>query len=367
MRAGLKSSQRGMILSMEDSGAGTEESKFLRAMKERMAAEAASLRAEAGLLEAEQRALEAQELVDLFEEFDLNKDGEISQEELRIGLQRLMNESIPEGKVKQLMAEFDDSGDGALQLDEFKGMKAFKSKLDAMVEQEKEAAIQEVYRARQDAKAAKAAEAKAQAVANILNDRKPTATDGLVACLPYFFPLADALPYGRYIFDSMPDSPISQLALVISTIYSSVPFAGLIAFFALASISRNLQLNRLIRFSIQQAIFLDIALIVPGFIGSIGAFLVPDLDPALQAEFSSVFFLSFISLVLYAMVFSLFGKFPNAIPIISAKAEERLPTASQLEKFFDDEGNIVPFDPEAYMKDQEERSRKDRGKDKDDK
>jgi hypothetical protein len=206
----------------------------------------------------------------LFAEFDLNNDEEVSEEELRIGLQRLVKEPIPDGKLKQLMKEFDTSGDGALQLDEFKSIKIFKAKLADLVEAEEEAAIQEVYKARMQAKAAKAAETRAQAVANILNDRKPTFNDGLVSCLPYLFPLADSLRYGRFIFDSIPDSPISQSAFALSTIYSSVPFAGLIAFFALTSISRNLQLNRLVRFSVQQAIFLDIALIVPGFVGSIG-------------------------------------------------------------------------------------------------
>ena len=341
---GLKPALGTSALRLREESGENNESKFMRAMKERMAAEAASLRAEAGLLEAEQRKLEAEEIELMFQEFDLNNDGEISEDELRIGLRRLLKEDIPEGKIKQLMIEFDDSGDGALQLDEFRGLKAFKAKIDLIVAEEKEEAIREVYRAREEAQQAKAAEARAQAVANILNDRRPTFKDGLVSCLPYFFPLADSLSYGRYIFDSMPDSPLTQVAVLLSTIYSSIPFAGLIAFFALASISRNLRLNRLIRFSIQQAIFLDVALIIPGFIGSIFAFLLPEMPPEVVSQASSAFFIVFSSVLLYAITLTACGKFPNAIPLISARAEERLPTASQLEKYFDDEGNVIPLD-----------------------
>jgi hypothetical protein len=44
-------------------------------------------------------------------------------------------------------------------------------------------------------------------------------------------------------------------------------YTGLVAFFLFNSIASNLKLNRLVRFNIQQAIFLDIALIFPGIIG----------------------------------------------------------------------------------------------------
>jgi len=336
----------------------SKESEFTKAMRERMKAEAAALRAEADLLDAEQRQAEADEIAGIFHEFDLNSDGEISEEELRIGLQRVLNMDLTEGKIKQLMLEFDDSGDGALQLEEFKGIKTFKLKLDSLVEQERQELQEEVMRAREEAKLARAAELKAQAVANILNDRTPTMNDRFLSVLPYLFPLADSLGYGEPLFGQNPDSFFAGFAHSLDVVYNSIPFAGLVAFFALASISRNLKLNRLIRFSIQQAIFLDIALIAPGFIGSIGSFLI-DVPSEIKLQLNSAVFILFSLTIFYCVLYSLLGIVPNRIPIISQKAEERLPTAGQLERFFDDEGNVRLEMPDEEMKMEDKSSKTD--------
>ena len=47
---------------------------------------------------------------------------------------------LPEKRVKKLMEDFDTSGDGALQLDEFKGVEQFRNRLEALAFEEKRAA-----------------------------------------------------------------------------------------------------------------------------------------------------------------------------------------------------------------------------------
>lgn len=53
-------------------------------------------------------------------------------------------------------------------------------------------------------------------------------------------------------------------------LFNSLPFAGLIFFIGLSTFTRNTGLSRFVRFNIQQALLLDIALIIPGFLSPIG-------------------------------------------------------------------------------------------------
>lgn len=73
----------------------------------RLKAEAAQLRAEAAKLEAEQKALIANALNEIFTSFDLNNDGSISRDELRLGLERELRSQITEKDVNELMKTFE--------------------------------------------------------------------------------------------------------------------------------------------------------------------------------------------------------------------------------------------------------------------
>ena len=96
------------------------------------------------------------------------------------------------------MEDFDTSGDGALQLDEFKGVEQFRNRLEALAFEEKRAA-QEAQKAAAMEKAQ--AELLEQTMA-LINDREPTGTEKLVSILPYLFPLLDGLQFGRFLVKS---------------------------------------------------------------------------------------------------------------------------------------------------------------------
>ena len=71
---------------------------------------------------------------------------------------------------------------------------------------------------------------------------------------------------GIFIYKTVPgvgDAAYAVLPLVNA--FQSIPFAGLILFFTLSYFARSSNLSRFVRFNIQQAILLDIVLIVPGF------------------------------------------------------------------------------------------------------
>merc|ERR1711966_56776 len=79
----------------------------------------------------------------------------------------------------------------------------------------------------------------------LINDKPPSGTDRIVSVLPYLLPLMDGLSYGKF------------------------PLAGFLAFFGLTFLSGNLAANRLVRFNAQQAIYLDVALFLPGLVATL--------------------------------------------------------------------------------------------------
>merc|ERR1711865_566455 len=154
----------------------------------------------------------------------------------------------------------------------------------------------------------------------------PTQTEKILSVLPYLFPLLDSLQFGRFIINDNADNPIVGLLAVLFTL------------------SSNPGLNRLVRFNMQQAIFLDIALFFPGLltaviagIGSVAGFTIPE---AANASSSTVIFGVLVVTVLYASTSSLLGISPNKIPFISQAVEDRMPTMDM----FDEEGRFIPRD-----------------------
>jgi len=109
---------------------------------ERLKSMAAKLRAEASLLEAQQKEERANETERAFRKFDTNKDGQVSFEELKQGLEKYLKTELKEDRVKKLMEEFDASGDGSLQLDEFVNVEQFRNRLEAIVRDEKAVALE---------------------------------------------------------------------------------------------------------------------------------------------------------------------------------------------------------------------------------
>lgn len=88
---------------------------------DRLKSMAQKLRAEAAALEAERAKELAAAAESVFRKFDTNKDGEISLEELKAGLEKSLKIELSDKRVEQVMNDFDVSGDGKLQLEEMVG------------------------------------------------------------------------------------------------------------------------------------------------------------------------------------------------------------------------------------------------------
>ncbi|CAJ1937157.1 unnamed protein product [Cylindrotheca closterium] len=307
---------------------------------DRLKSMAQKLRAEAAALEAE-RAEElaaATELV--FRKFDTNQDGEISLKELKEGLEKSLKIELTDSRVEQIMKGFDVSGDGKLQRDEMVGLEQFRNKLEALARDEKLQALEAKKAAENEAKEALIAEVRL----NLLNDKEPTTRDKLVSILPYLFPLMDSLQFGRFLIVENPDNPFVVILALLYALYKAVPFSGFVSFLVLNVLSSNPGINRLIRFNMQQAIFLDIALFFPGLIGAAYSLLLANsgatLPPILTELGSDIIFGSLLITIAYCSISSLLGETPNKIPLISQAAEDRMPTIDM----FDDSGRFVPRD-----------------------
>jgi len=261
---------------------------------------------------------------------------------------------LSDSRVKKLMKDFDTSGDGALQLDEFVGVDQFRNKLEALAREERDAAAAAKKAALLEAEQAALAEARLE----FLNESEPTTTDKLVSVLPYLFPLMDGLQYGRFILSDAEGNPLVAIVAVIYALYRAIPFSGFAAFFALNFLSNNPSLNRLVRYNMQQAIFLDIALFFPGLVSGLLSLILGQagnpIPTALVQISTDAIFVTLLLALGYCSVSSLLGITPDKIPIVSQAVSDRMPTIDM----FDDEGRFIPQEPTS--KDEKDEDKKDK-------
>lgn len=323
---------------------------------ERLKSMAAKLRADAARLEAEK----AQQLADAaekaFRKFDTNQDGEITLDELKSGLEKALKMDLSEKRVKELMREFDESGDGRLQLDEFVGVDQFRNKLEALSREEKRLAVEAKKMAQREEEVASLLRAKLE----ILNDREPTNGDKVLSILPYLFPLMDGLQYGRFLLgaEGAESNPFVIAVAILYALYRTIPFSGFIAFFVLNFLQGNPGLNRLIRYNMQQAIFIDIALFFPGLLSGLIGLILGGANvqlPAIVTQISTdAIFVTLLAVLGYCTVSSLLGVEPNKVPIISQAVNDRMPSVDMFE--IDSKGNIFS-NPNRRKKDEDEKDR----------
>jgi hypothetical protein len=326
----------------------------------RLKSMAAKLRAEAANLEAEK----AQQLADaaekVFRRFDTNQDGEVSIEELKAGLEKALKMELSDKRVAELMKEFDGTGDGVLKLDEFVGVDQFRNRLEALSREEKRLAAEAKKMAQKETEVS----ALAQAKQAILNDGAPTNADKVLSVIPYLFPLMDGLQYGRFLLagEGADSNPFIIIVSILYTLYRTVPFSGFIAFFTLNFLQGNPGLNRLIRYNMQQAIFLDIALFFPGLLFGLSGLILGGANielPAIVTQISTdAIFVSLLAALGYCAASSLLGIEPNKLPIISSAVGDRMPSVDMFD--IDSEGNIF-----AKPREREEKDKKDDDKKKD--
>jgi hypothetical protein len=304
---------------------------------ERLRAMAKKLREEATTLAAEQTRKVSESTQKAFSKFDINQDGKISVDELKAGLEKAFKYEIPESRIRKLVDKFDRNGDGTLQLDEFVSVDQMRNQLDSLIRDEKGVEQEESKRIQQIEESEKLSEMRMA----IVNDGEPTTTDKVVSVLPYLLPLLDSLQFVNFFATKHPDNVFGQIAVIAYYLYRSIPFGGFIGFFGLSFLSNNPTFNRLVRFNMQQAIYLDIALFIPGSLALLYGAAQSNLDLNLPAEAiaygSDAVVLAMVATIAYASASSLLGKTPDMLPIVSKAAEDKMISP----EMFDDEGKFI--------------------------
>lgn len=298
---------------------------------ERLQAMAARLREEAAALEGKQAGERSQAAGKAFDKFDTNQDGELSLDELRVALEKTFKLVVPDDQVQRLMEDFDTSGDGKLQKDEFVGIEQFRNRLDSIVYEERQQEVESRKLAQKEAEIAQLIESQLE----LINDKKPSTTDRVVSALPYLLPLMDGLSFGKFLLTGHESNPLVGALALLFTIYKSIPFGGLVAFFALSALSSNLSTNRLVRFNAQQAVSLDLALFIPSVVaalaGAASSGLGLSIPPMIGELSSDAVFVTLIAALGYSAVSSLLGETPDKIPFLSESVTKRVPTADMIQ------------------------------------
>ncbi|CAM9518962.1 unnamed protein product [Laminaria digitata] len=313
---------------------------------------AAVFRAEAAELEDKRTQERAAGAERSFNSFDSNKDGTVDVVELKAGLEGSLRRSFvkqltarmgrkpdkeeidvriaalpggslfPDDLARKLIDTYDQNGDGLLQRSEFAPTEELRTRLENMSrdqqETERQARVEERKRQMEDKLAT--AEAGAVVPAGGVNDGPATAADKALSALPYLLPLVDGISFAGHLFGAFPEQtawaqPLAAVLLALR----SLPFATLVGFFSLSMLSRNPQVNKLVRFNMQQAINLDIALIVPGVLGALASVSLGQdaykLVPLAEAG-SDIVFVAMLAAVAYSVVTSSTGSFPNKLPLL---------------------------------------------------
>ncbi|KAL9191074.1 hypothetical protein ACHAXT_000780 [Thalassiosira profunda] len=146
--------------------------------------------------------------------------------------------------------------------------------------------------------------------------------DRIKSCIPYILPLIDGDNFGKYIYERIP--PLGTLDYVLLRplvdLFLAVPFLSIICFMIFALGPQLSGQSREVRFNAQQAVLIDVALILPQLIGEAVAEADAKLPRSIMEPSSNFVWYAYVSLVVYCVASNLRGKIPNEIPFISSAA-----------------------------------------------
>lgn len=274
--------------------------------------------------------------------------GRASVRELRASLTTTLSRTLDEEQALKIVHLINGEGQNEGTADSY-NLEEFRRRLDRVLQDEKDSA----FLAQREATAARLAAQKADAVAELVDHRAPSTTDRLLAALPYLLPLFDAQAISASLLGETADSAGASVVASLVKSYRSVPFSGLFAFLALSSLTSSLRLHRLVRFSLQQALWLDAVLVLPAVASSLLGTLLRVVGLPVPEPFASAAgtVLSVVSLAvsLYGVVWALAGVEADNIPYISAKVKARIPTTRELHAMFDADGNFKPPPPKGGL------------------
>ena len=149
---------------------------------------------------------------------------------------------------------------------------------------------------------------------------QPELLERAAAVAVYSLPFADGFEYGGAVYSSVPG--LYELAhFVIApfiTAFHSVPCSGLCYFLAFSFFVSSSSLSRFVRFNIQQALFLDMILLLPFLFPEAQNWLLHVGGPQPLIFGRLCMFGLCSSVLLYAALSNVRGELPDKVPLLSS-------------------------------------------------
>jgi len=142
----------------------------------------------------------------------------------------------------------------------------------------------------------------------------------ILAALAYLLPLAEGLQFALPLLQMAPAlSLLFAPIILVNFLLTSIPFGGLILIIIFITAAQNRELPRMLRFNLEQAVLLDIALILPSLLFA-GASTTGDANLALSVAVLSFTLLFFVATWCILKIL-LRDEIPDDIPVISNAAK----------------------------------------------
>eukprot|EP00613_Pedinella_sp_CCMP2098_P006866 CAMPEP_0171606348 /NCGR_PEP_ID=MMETSP0990-20121206/7714_1 /TAXON_ID=483369 /ORGANISM="non described non described, Strain CCMP2098" /LENGTH=299 /DNA_ID=CAMNT_0012169177 /DNA_START=302 /DNA_END=1201 /DNA_ORIENTATION=+ len=251
-----------------------------------------------------------------FSIFDKNKDGVVDLKELKEGLFEKFGTTASDEEIKSAIASFDTNNNGVLEADEFV-VGQIKRLIETRQDEISNTAAEGKRKEMESKRLEEAGASSAPSVEIVLNSDTGFGTRA-ASCVPYILPLVDATNYGYHLLSQAPIAATALFPFV--ALFRLIPFGGFLAFLFLSQQSRNPSNPALLRFNLQQAVILDIALFIPQLLISLLS-LNQEFLTAAEPISDAVFLIS-VGAIVYCWVTNLAtGRYPNKLPIISDAAE----------------------------------------------
>ena len=151
----------------------------------------------------------------------------------------------------------------------------------------------------------------------------PTLGERVLGILLYMIPWSDSLTFGNHLYIKYPFTQIIQVpAIPIILIERSIPFGGLLLFFAIfIGLVRNSQISYFLRFNALQSLLINIGIIIISFIFEL--IFSPFLNSLIIRTFSSTLLISLFSMIVYCVWSCTQGNEPD-LPGISQATKMQL-------------------------------------------
>jgi len=157
----------------------------------------------------------------------------------------------------------------------------------------------------------------------MLNDDRSFGTRAWAA-LPYLMPLFDQLQSALPLAAVVPSlKPLFGLLSTPFALYAAAPFGAQFLWFVFFLVANNRRLPRLVRYSLQQAVLLDVTYFVLSVLATVVYSAVGGMGTAEESIGGWLYSVLFATIV-YCFVCCALGRDPDGIPVISESTEQAI-------------------------------------------